>query len=1517
MEIRLSVVDPARSALTVDVRVLAPAGSTLADVADELLAAVGREGQELPLFSDGEQLPPDAPLGEEPLLEGALLSVGRAGGPAGRLAGTVGGFLELHSVGGPDAGLVYRLTPGSTGSAGPARRCSPSTTPTSPASTPSCRSPRPASPCATSAPPTAPLVDGRRLGEQPVALTERSRLLVGSTTLKLRVPRAEQAAAVVRDGLVEVNRSPRIVPPVQAVTLQRPAPPPPRRTVRVPVVAMVVPLVLAVPLALLLGSWYYLLFGLLSPLMLLGNLVSDHLGGSKEHRAAAAAYEAERARVDDQLRDAVVVEGLRRRAGAPDAAELLRIATGVLQRIWERHTTDHDFLQLRVGTATLPSRITVLPPAGAAAAGVRTDGPAPDHPLIDDVPVMLPLADLGVVGVAGHRPRVIALTRSLLGQVATLHSPRHVALVVLAADLSSRAGATTLVTPGADWAWTSWLPHTRPTSGGADGLGDGAAALVGVDDDQRRRRVAELVALLDARLAQARPVAGEHRRFTGRHVVVLLDGAQRLRTLPGVARLLDQGPSVGITAICLDADPAQLPVECRGTVLVSGEVATRLRVASAGSAPVDDVVADLVAERWAHRLARGLAPLRDATPQAGSGLPDQVRLLDLVAPDGPLTAEAVARRWDEQPRGTTTVLGVGAGGPVSIDLRRDGPHALVAGTTGAGKSELLQTLVAGLALANRPDELSFVLIDYKGGSAFAQCARLPHTVGLVTDLDAALTARALESLGAEVGRRERVLAAAGASDLDAYLALRDAAGSALPALPRLVLVVDEFRVLSEELPDFVSGLVRLAAVGRSLGLHLVLATQRPAGVVSAEIKANTNLRVALRVQEPADSLDVVDSPLAASLPVTAPGRALLRRGSDAPVELQTARVAGPSGAGPAQVAVQRLRWARAGDLLPAAQTAAADDARTDLAHLVEVLAEAADQARGRDGTEVPPSPWLPPLPDAVRLDALDPPPASDGGLVLPYGLLDEPARQRRGTAAWDLLADGPLAVVGGTRSGRTTLVRALLASLARSVGPADGWAYVLDGGGALGAAAALPHVGAVVARDDTERALRVVDLLQEEVARRQAVLAAQQASDLREQRTGAAARGERPLPWVVLVVDGWESVQQAAEQAGALRLVDGLLHLLRQGPAAGVLAVVTGGRGVLAGQVGAALPSRVVLRTADAGDAVMAGVPSRAVPSTWPPGRALLLRDDAVLQAQVALLADDPSGSAQAAALAALAVPPKNATADDASTTTGVTGGPPDVPALPVQVALADVLAQVAGRAGPTWLPLGVGGPRVTPQGWDPARQGPVLLVAGHPGSGRSTVLASLAVAALAGGRPVVAVSGRRSALQQVPGVSPGRPGGRRCPRAGRRRRARRRHPRAGAGRRRRHPRRDGGGAGADVPGLLAHRPPRPVHPGGGRRRGRLHPGAADPVRRPRRAAAPPRRGPAARPGGTHRRRPARRPPRPHRRARPRARGAGAARCVDPSAGVPAVIYRGDRHGPHPDARPGARSGPGHRQGAR
>ena len=219
----------------------------------------------------------------------------------------------------------------------------------------------------------------------------------------------------------------------------------------------------------------------------------------------------------------------------------------------------------------------------------------------------------------------------------------------------------------------------------------------------------------------------------------------------------------------------------------------------------------------------------------------------------------------------SAVLGADASGAFEIDLIRDGPHALVAGTTGSGKSELLRTLVASLALRNSPQQMSFVLIDYKGGAAFGECERLPHVVGLVTDLDHSLTERALQSLGAELRTRERLFADAGAANLEGYRS----APRRTP-VARLVLVIDEFATLAEELPDFVTGLVGIARRGRSLGVHLVLATQRPGGVVSPEIRANVDLRIALRVTDAAESTDVVGCDAAAWIDRSLPGRAFVR-----------------------------------------------------------------------------------------------------------------------------------------------------------------------------------------------------------------------------------------------------------------------------------------------------------------------------------------------------------------------------------------------------------------------------------------------------------------------------------------------------------------------------------------------------------------------------------------------------------------------------------------------------------------
>ncbi|MCA1656509.1 MAG: AAA family ATPase, partial [Actinobacteria bacterium] len=535
--------------------------------------------------------------------------------------------------------------------------------------------------------------------------------------------------------------------------------------------------------------------------------------------------------------------------------------------------------------------------------------------------------------------------------------------------------------------------------------GQACSLLIALDQEQVAVRVAELLVLLEVRGAAVR---GGGAAWAGRSTVMVLDGARALRAVPGVARLLVDGPALGISAICLADDPLALPAECGATAVMTGAVHTRLDVRRTGHPPVTDALADLVSPDWAERFARALAPLRDATPDGSqAALPDSARLVDLIGDTGDL-AGAVVAAWRASRGSTLALLGVTADGPFSIDLRRDGPHALVAGTTGSGKSELLQTMVASLALANRPDRLNFVLVDYKGGSAFADCAHLPHTVGMVTDLDSHLTQRALASLDAELKRREHALRAAGCKDLDGH-GTGEPAGE---ALPRLVIIIDEFASLVQELPDFVTGLVDIARRGRSLGVHLVLATQRPAGVVSADIRANTNLRIALRVTDPAESQDVIDSAAAALIGSSTPGRACCRIGSGSVVTFQGARVAGrPPGGVSAAATVRVLDWADAGDPPPPPPATADDTGPTDLAGLVEAVNTAARSLQ----VAAPRSPWLPPLPAVVP--RADLPPA--GPQALSLGLIDLPAKQTQAAFTLDLGRDGHLLVAGGPGSGGT------------------------------------------------------------------------------------------------------------------------------------------------------------------------------------------------------------------------------------------------------------------------------------------------------------------------------------------------------------------------------------------------------------------------------------------------------------------------------------------------------------------
>ncbi|MEV4459426.1 FtsK/SpoIIIE domain-containing protein, partial [Microbispora sp. NPDC049633] len=967
------------------------------------------------------------------------------------------------------------------------------------------------------------------------------------------------------------------------------------------------------------------------------------------------------------------------------------------------------------------------------------------------------------------------------------------------------------------------------------------AALVGADPEAAARRVAELAALVTERLDAENgsgPYPGVPRgarlsggpagwddlgRTSGNRpaepafatyderpfdVLVVLDGAQVLRGLPGMPQVLRQGPRAGVYTIAIDDDERLLPEECATVVSCDRDGGVRLH--GGGLDPITGIRADQVSPSWAERLARALAPLRDVSrDDPSAALPDAVRLLDLL--EAPLEPAALAER---QGRTTRALIGVGPDGPFEVDLSTDGPHALVAGTTGAGKSELLQTLICSLAVANRPDEMTFVLIDYKGGAAFKECVRLPHTVGMVSDLDGHLTQRALSSLAAEIRRRERLLLDAGAKDIEDYQRARGAtwvlgaggvlrargggifaapvpesAGSKkdLPPLPRLVLIIDEFAALVTELPDFVEGLVDIARRGRSLGIHLILATQRPGGVVTADIQANTSLRIALRVTDATESADVIDVPDAAHISRTTPGRCYVRAGSGAPVAVQTARIGGrtphPRSAGAADagdaVRVLDLPWQALGHPLPAPPAQAADG--TDLALLVDALREA--------GSDMPrqPSPWLPPLPGQVILDTgtAD----SPGGLLagaapyrpgfeevppLPFGVTDLPWEQGRRPLALDMRHGGHLLIAGGARSGRSSALRTIAGSIAAGASPEDVHVHAVDcGSGALLPLVALPHCGAVVTRDQLDRVERLLTRLRAEVGRRQHLLAEAGYASLAEARAAARSRTARDrtgvgaLPWMVLLVDRWEGYVAAFENYDYGRLVDALLQLLREGPAVGLRAVVTADRSGLLGQISTVFEDRLVLRLADPADYGLAGLPVRDLPSSMPPGRALAVGEHGLVESQLALLCDDPSGPAQVAVLQELARTAAARFGGSGTLGSGTLGSdlpgtwawpsepPLRVDALPMRITARQALDLAPAHRPPSalWALLGAGGDALAPMGVDLQGQGPAAVIAGPPRSGRSSALVTAARSLLDRGTPVLVVTPRRSPLRDLAGA--------------------------------------------------------------------------------------------------------------------------------------------------------------------
>ncbi|GAA1241551.1 hypothetical protein GCM10009665_35390 [Kitasatospora nipponensis] len=885
MQIRLTVLRPRTGAglpaPATDVLVTAPVGTALGAVSVALAGAVGvrgpRSATHVHLYAGSRRIDDRTPLGHPPLLDGAVLALGEPDPEADSAPAAHPGddTVELRVVGGPDAGGVHRLH-------GRQVRLGRSSEADVPLDDPDVSRLHLALHLSADGEVTVhdlgstngTALDGRPVGAEPQPLPEGALLRLGESTVALAAaPPAEQTRPTTPDGLghLQVSAPPRPGrPPAPATAEPEPAAASTTGRAR--------------------------------------SLLSRRLGRAEGARTPATpSADAARQHLRARVRQATA-----QRERWPDAATLLLNALGPGPRLWERVPAHPDALTLRLGTADRPGGPGTTPGT-----------------VLPAVPVTVDLQAAGGLGLVGPPERLHALARALVAQLAALHPPSGLSLVVVSADEQVPLEERT-----ARWAWSLWLPHLRP------GLGQDCRLLVGLDRPQAEERLAELLALAEHPADGAAPPA----------TVLLVDGdlgSQRARE--ALARLLRMGPASGVFTLCLAERPGQLPAGLGATATVTGEVATLLTVerptADGERERIEDVTLDAVSAPWAERLARALAPLREAVPTARGPLPDALRLLDLLELDT-VTPAKLSARWEDLPSTTGTaaaLLGTTRDDLCTVDLAGPDParhqHLLIGGARGAGKSELLRTLVASLAVGERPDRLQVLLVGGRD-AALAGCAELPH---VTAQLDAAADPRrahlTAESLLEELAHREELFAGRGftAWYAEQVLTAHTAAaplerptgrlgrprGEQLPAAPgatmtgtsmtgasvatvtappaaalpaRLVVVVDDYDALLAPTSPAGRPLARALAAaaqrGGPLGVHLVASTGRPELSAGSELDEAALWRIALRTDHPGDSELLVHVDDAAALPEQTPGRGYLRRPDGAVLAFQTARVSG-------------------------------------------------------------------------------------------------------------------------------------------------------------------------------------------------------------------------------------------------------------------------------------------------------------------------------------------------------------------------------------------------------------------------------------------------------------------------------------------------------------------------------------------------------------------------------------------------------------------------------------------------
>lgn len=1115
----------------------------------------------------------------------------------------------------------------------------------------------------------------------------------GYSTLAKGLPMVSAAGSSIQAHNQGFQRSPRLLPSMPTGEIEIPAPHPTASeptinwlTVLLPAGAMILIMILIA----IINPGLTILYVIL-PLMSALTAVLSYRSQKKKFTAELETQESDYRQIIESKRSEIkALQEQQKNAMQqmnPDNRTKMTIVRERQRRMWERTPEHADFLAFRLGIGEVPFTVRIKTPKIdeiskpgqllSEAVALKSK-----YAMIPNTPIIYDLKKASPMGIIGKREDVLGAARNLVMDVATHHSYDEVKIVMVFPEHEK-----------CEWESFRWLPHVFDN--------DHGTRFMACDKKSVKNLFARLYEEIKLRESALKSVTSKEEILLP--VYLFLIGSQELvqnETL--MSYLLHPQNELGVFSVMLFDTIENLPKDCQGIISVENNAGKLVKYENEQKV----FIADKTAITEADLFSRGMAPVRLRKIVDQSNLPTVLSFLDMYKVQLPQELD-IDRRWmsSEPYTGLVAPVGVTQNGQLqTINIgegaRYYGWHGLVAGTTGSGKSEFLQTLILSLAINYHPNDIAFVLIDYKGGAMANAFKRLPHLAGIITNLGGNQTNRALISINSEIQRRQAVFDQVGVNHINDYQR-KFRNGAVTEPLPHLFIIVDEFAELKSEKPEFISGLVTASHVGRSLGIKLILATQKPSGVVNEEIRTNAGYKICLKVESPSDSKEMLDRSDAAL--INNPGRAYIRVGADHLYEMFQAAWSGAeysekttitSAFDILEVDLDGSRHHLSRDLFQVEYR----ETHSQLQAIVEQISIIAQKQRIPKARSI----WMPPLPASIVLESMQ----NAGKPVI--GLVDDPGKQMQYPFAVDFYKNGHLSIFGAPSSGKTTLLKTMIVSICRTYSPEECCVYAIDfGSRALGSLVEFPNVGGVVMVDETERLKNLLKFILKQIDRRKSVFSNVGVSNFASYRLSAGSS----LAMIVLVIDNYSALVEVYPETEEL-----LVQITREGSNLGVYVVLTANTpGAVKYRIAANFKLSIALQMADRGDYSTIVGRTTGLDNSAPYGRGLI-RDNPPLEFQTALPISGDNEGERTENLRKLA--------EDLNKS-WIGAKADEIPEVPNKLTPEMLIAKSQRLQESFSLPLGIDYETVAPLLHN-FREEEHLLIAGNARSGKSTFLHSI-----------------------------------------------------------------------------------------------------------------------------------------------------------------------------------------------